>query len=149
MKDRFTRGFLAGILAGVPTFFFNIGAFYFNLSTLRWADFMGLYVMGRKPIGLGETLFTIIAVYIFLSFLGIIFAYLIPKISSYNYLLKGWVFGVSIWFIAYAVTMLYKVPELAFIPLKTVVSSFIGGSIWGISLSYILKWLDNRLGVEI
>jgi uncharacterized membrane protein YagU involved in acid resistance len=148
MKDRFTRGFVAGIIAGIPTLVFNMGAFYLKFATLHWADFMGIFTYGRKPIAFAETLFAIIAVYIFLSFLGIIFAYFILRMSSQNYILKGWVFGLSIWFISYAITILFNVPELAFIPLKTVLSNFIGASIWGISLALALKWLDDRIKVS-
>lgn len=69
----------------------------------------------------------------------------IPIITIENHLFKSWVFGVSIWFITYAITLLFGVPELAFIPLETTISNFIGASLWGILSSFVLKWMEARL----
>ena len=145
MKDRFTIGFLSGILAGVPTHIFIWGAYYLHLTTLRWVDFMGIFVYGKKPVILGETLLGVVSMYFFVGLLGIVFAFIIPKITSKNYLLKGVVFSLFVWFLAYVVAQLFKVPELLHIPLKTTLSHFIGATIWGLSLGYALNWLGNRI----
>ncbi len=76
---------------------------------------------------------------------GIIFAFFIPKISSANFLLKSWIFGVLIWFAAFMVTVLFKVPGLVIIPFKTAVANLVQASIWGFSLGYCLSWFENRL----
>lgn len=48
VEDRFTRGLLAGLIAGVPTFIFNHGLFYLKMTNLRWSDFMSLFIYGKK-----------------------------------------------------------------------------------------------------
>lgn len=108
---------------------------------------MGIMTYGREPITLGETVVATVAVFIGLGFLGMIFSFIIIKFSSQNYLLKSWLFGVFIWFGSYAITLLFGVPELAFIPLNTTVSNFLGASIWGLTLGVVLNWLDDRLKV--
>lgn len=75
-----------------------------------------------------------------------IFVFLVQKLfSSDNLLLKGWFYSVIWWFIIYAISHLYKVPELTYVPLKSSFSNFIGASLWGLVMAYVLKWQDDRV----
>jgi hypothetical protein len=145
LKDRFTRGFLSGLIAAIPSLAFAIISFSLKWTTLRWAHFAALLIYGRKSTNLGENVFSSLAVFFFCGMLGIICAFIVPKISSTNYLLKSWVFSIAIWFFVFVVTFLFKVPGLLIIPYKTAVSNFIEATIWGLSLGYGLKWFDRRL----
>ncbi len=145
MGDRFTRGLIAGIIAGIVPFIFNFGAKMLNFSTLVWADFMGLFVLGRRPEGTGEMIFTIILQFFLLGIMGVVFAFIISLFSSQNYWLKGTVFGGSIWFLIYFLTFVFKLPGIEQIPIKTAISNLIGGLLWGFALSISLNWLDDRL----
>ncbi|HBF38697.1 MAG TPA: hypothetical protein DDW50_15440 [Firmicutes bacterium] len=145
LKDRFTRGFLAGVIAGIPVVAFSWVAASLKWTTLRWSDFAAILIYGHKSANLGEEIFSVVGVFVFCGVLGIICAFIIPKISSSNYLLKSWVFSIAVWFAAFVLTLFYKVPGLLIIPLKTVVSNFAEATIWGFMLGYCLKWFDNRL----
>lgn len=145
IKDRFTRGFLSGAIAGIPIVISSAIAYNLQWTTLRWAHFAAVLIYGRKYETLWENLFASLATLFFTGLLGIIFAYLIPKMTSRNYLLKGWVFSVAIWFLCYAVTLLFQVPELQNIPLKTAFFNFILATIWGLALGYALHWFDDGL----
>lgn len=145
MRDRFTRGFLSGIIAVIPVFVFSLIASLFKWTTLRWADFAAILIYGHKSTNLGEEIFSILGVFFLCGTLGIVCAFIIPKISSSNYLLKSWVFSMAFWFLAFVITLFYKVPGLLIIPYKTAVSNFIEATIWGFSLGYCLKWFDSRL----
>jgi len=145
MKDRFTRGFLSGGIAGIPTLAFSLIASSLKWTTLRWSNFAAILIYGQKSTNFIKEIFSSLVVFIFCGVLGIICAFIIPKISSSNYLLKSWVYGIAIWFFVFVVTLLYKVPGLLIIPLKTAVSNFIEATIWGLSLGYCLKWFDSRL----
>lgn len=104
---------------------------------------MAVFIYGLTPEGVGETIFALASVFFFFGFLGIAFAFLLTYISDQNYVLKGWVFGLAIWFISYAIAHLYKIPQLEVIPLMTAFWNFIGASVWGITLSLVLKRLDH------
>ncbi len=145
MKDRFIIGFVSGVIAGILPNIFNWSAYHLHLSTLRWADFMGALVYGKKPVTIVETYFATVYVYFFLGLLGILFSYLIPKITSKNYLFKGVIFSLFIWFLAHTITVLFKVPELTNLPLKTALSNSVSAILWGLSLGYTLSWFDNRV----
>ncbi|KUO53409.1 MAG: hypothetical protein APF76_09210 [Desulfitibacter sp. BRH_c19] len=146
IKDRVTRGMIAGFVAGVVTKVYDLLAFYFGISTLRWLDFAGIMMYGELPVFLSYQIFATLGTLFFHALLGIVFVILIQRLlTSNNMLLKGWFFGVSLWFIILAVFHLFKVPELNFVPLKTTVSSFVGASIWGLTMAKIVHWLDNKI----
>ena len=145
MKDRFTRGFLSGIIAGIPTAIFALLGNLFKWTTIRWVDFAAILIYGRKSINLIEYIFSVMAVFFICAMLGVIIAYIIPRISSTNYLLKCFAFGELFWFFAFVVTFLFRVPGLTMIPGKSAISNFIMSAIWGLSLGYCLKWFDRRL----
>ena len=148
IRDRVTRGLLAGIVAGIITKGYDVLAFYLHFSTLRWLDFSGIMMFGRKPLSLGEQIFATLSVWFFHALLGIIFVMLIQRmISSDNLFLKGWFYGVVWWFMIFAIAHLFKIPQLALVPLKTSVSNFVGASIWGLVLAAAVKWLDRKAKV--
>ncbi len=143
MGDRFTRGFIAGILAGVVPFIINYAAYSLELSTLRWADFMGKFLYGSQPQSTGEVFFAKMSQFAALGLLGIIFAYLITFVTSKNLFLKSVVYSITIWFVAFAITFLFQLPGLKEVPLKTVIANFISAISWGLALGVALKWLDQ------
>lgn len=145
MKDRFTRGFLSGVIAGVPTLAFAFIASSFKWTTLRWSNFAAILIYGQKSTNPSEEIFASLGVFFFCGILGIVCAFIIPKISSTNYLLKSWVFSLAVWFFIFAATVFYKIPGLLIIPYKTAVSNFVEATIWGFTLGYCLKWFDSRL----
>ncbi len=145
MKDRFSRGLLAGIIAGVITKVYDLTAFYLHLSTLRWFDFTATMIYGHKPLNLGEQIFATLGTWFFHSMLGIIFVFMIERLfSSDNLFLKGWFYGVAWWFIICVIFQLFKIPEFSNIPLKTTLSNFVGASIWGILLAAAVMWLNRQ-----
>ena len=146
IKDRVTRGMIAGFIAGVITKIYDLTAFYLGISTLRWLDFAGLMMYGKKPAYLSYQIFATLGTLFFHALLGIVFVILIRQLlTSNNLLLKGWFFGVTLWFVIFSVFHLFKIPDLNFVPLKTAVSSFVGASIWGLTLAKIVHWLDNKI----
>jgi len=148
IRDRFTRGMLAGIVAGIITKVYDLLAFYLHFSTLRWLDFAGIMLLGRKPPNLAEQIFVTFGVWFFHAILGVIFVMLIQRmISSDNLFLKGWFYGVVWWFMIFAIAHLFKIPQLALVPLKTSVSNFVGASIWGLVMAVAVQWLDRKAKV--
>lgn len=145
MRDRFTRGLVAGIVAGIVPFFINWGAFTLNLNTLRWSEFIGMLILGDLPATTGEMLFTIAAQFILLGILGVIFAYLLPLLSVENYQLKGSLYGLAIWFLAFIIVHLFKIGGIFEIPLKTAATNAVAGLFWGLALSIILGWFEHRV----
>lgn len=148
MGDRFTRGMAAGLLAGIPVVAVNQTSYYIKLSSLRYLDFASLMIFGGLPQNRGEVWFAFFVMWGFFGILGSVFSLLIPTIMSENLILKGFVFGFSVWFIIFAVTALFKVPELQNISLNNAFSSFIGAIIWGLALGFAFGWLNSKQQVN-
>ncbi len=143
MNDKFIKGIGSGVTAGVVAAVWNLATYYFNFSTLRYLDFSGVLIYGRKPTGTLESIFAWFGMLMFQALLGIVYAYLSPVIKTRHYLLKGWFYGVMVWFGSYAVTILFNVPELKIVSFKTAASNFIGASIFGWVLAHTLQLLDR------
>lgn len=146
LDDRLTRGFLAGILAGIPTILTGLVLrFVLHATTLLYADFAAILVFGHKAPTLTGKLFSLLVVFMFWGFLGIVFSYLIRYFNSQNLLFKGLLWGALVWFLSYVVTLLFKVPGLLIIPVKTAISQLFGGLIWGGLLAEIFGYLDKKV----
>jgi hypothetical protein len=143
MHDRFTRGFTAGVLGGLLSSAWNLSSFYLNFSNLRYLDFAAIMTYGRKTRTLWETIFSFFSTIFVYGLLGIIFIYLVTFITSENLLFKGFLFGVTSWFIFYSITLLFKIPELSRISFLTTLANFIGAVIYGIAMAFFLKVLDK------
>jgi len=145
LDDRFTKGLIAGICGGFISLSWGLTSkFILHFTTLLYADFAAALVYGRKAHDILEIAFSLLVVFMFFGAGGIAFAYLIRHIGSQNIILKGLFWGSAIWFASYVMSILYKVPELQHIPLKTSVSQLIGGFIWGSTMAWAYNYLDQK-----
>lgn len=143
LSDRFTKGFLAGIIGGVSTTILGYLFFQLKFGTLRFADFAAIMVYGREAEGVLEVLFAILIHWGFSGAAGAFFVYLLKKIRTENLIFKGWIFGVGIWFFVYIVTELFKIPELDTISLSSSVSNLLASSFYGIVMVYAYLYLEQ------
>ena len=145
LRDRLARGFVAGLIAGVAMnvlshIFFNLG-----WAELRFLDWAGVMIYGYRPETFSEAAFAQLAQLIFVGVLGVIFAYLIPLLTSRNYHLRGWLFSSLIWFSLYGITLLFDVKTTIPLNVGTAVSDLIGASVYGLTLAEVLRLLDHKV----
>lgn len=145
MKDRFYNGFISGVIGGIASFIVNFGSKVLGFNTVVWTDFMGLFVTGRRPEGLIERVFFISVEFAFLGVLGVLFALIIPHISSKHLILKGAIYGISVWMTLFSLPFLLQLPEIGVFPLKTVIFNISASFVWGGAMALILKKVDSRL----
>lgn len=146
LKDRFTLGFIAGVISFVPPFIWNhLSKFALGFSDLTFVDFASVLTYGEFSKNLSEYIFALIALIYWNGLLGVVFVFLLKKIESKNLAFKGWCFGISVWFFSYVITHLFQIPEFAEISLNTVISNAIGATLNGITLGYTLNYLHKRL----
>ncbi|ATW24420.1 hypothetical protein [Candidatus Formimonas warabiya] len=143
-NDRLTRGFVAGLIGCIPLFIFNNAAYYLKISQLRYLDFAAVIIYGHRVTNTMEVLFAFFATLFFASALGVVFACLIPAVTHRNILFKGFLFSGGVWFFCYALTVLFKIPEVSHVNVFTAFCNFIGAVIWGLSLAYALQWIDRK-----
>jgi hypothetical protein len=143
LKDRVTAGFIAGIVAGVAMNVIDYISFYINFSQELLHHWAAVMIYGRLPASIPESAFAQLGQLMFSGFLGIIFAYILLRLTSGNYLLKGWIYAVLMWFGIYALTILFRVPFLQRHTLGTVVTTFVSASIYGLILAEMLHRLQK------
>lgn len=143
MKDRFANGLVAGFISGIIIDILNFAAYYLHWSTMRYLDWAGIMIFGRKPTFLSEEIFAQLVQLAFSAFIGVLFAYLYFEITSRYYLLKGIFLGVMFWFFIYAAGIALKLPHLSVIPFKTSLMNFVGAIIYGLIAAETLRRFDK------
>ncbi|HHU76473.1 MAG TPA: hypothetical protein GXZ24_06235 [Firmicutes bacterium] len=145
MTDRVTQGFIAGFLGAIVAVAVTFGARALGFNTILWADFMSVFIMGKKADGALELVIFVAVQFVFLGFLGVIFSMLLPRIKSKYILFKGALYGVVIWFILFSLPHLLRLPFFKEVPLKTVLTHGIGAFLWGLGTAFILNKISMRV----
>ena len=142
--DRFFRGMTAGMLGGIlmnAWSFFSYSMLHF--TTMRFVDWTGIVLYGHPPIGFGQTLYALFFHLFWAGFLGVIFAFAVPIITSRGLLFKGIFYSLICSFLIYAVPRLYQMPQFKTTLFKTTLSNNIGAIIWGASLALTLLFIEK------
>jgi len=145
IKDTLTRGFIAGVIAGVLMNMVSFISYYLGFAQLRFLDWPSIIITGQIPANNLAALFFMAVQLIFVGFLGSIFALLITRLTtSMNYIFKGFLFGVISWFTIYGLTYLADVPKLTPLDMGTAMTDFTAAIVFGVVLSETLSQLDKR-----
>ena len=143
--DRLYRGFIAGAIAGILLNAINLSCFYiFKITEIRFIDWTSILAFGYRPENLNGILLNLFFQLLWDGFLGVIFAFLIPHVTSRAYLIKGVLYGSFLTFVFRAVAVLFRLPFLINkFPLMTHEVNLLAVFIWGLTLAFILKKLDQ------
>lgn len=147
--DRFMRGLVSGIVGGVVMNIWSLTSYHIlHFTERRFLDWASVLMYGHLPSNLKETAFALVAQILWAGFLGILYAYLIPVVTSRGYLIKGAFWGFITGFLIYASAILLNMPYFSRISVDTVISQMVGGVIWGLTLAQVLRWLDTTPRVK-
>lgn len=147
MQDRIISGFLAGIVASISMNIIDWAGHLLGFYQERLLNWAAVALYGRLPANTPEIVLAQIGQIIFAGFLAIPFIYLLPKLTSGNYIVKGWIFGLIIWFGVYALSIAFRLPHLEQHAFFAVVSHLISASVYGVVLGMTLSLLDQRKGL--
>ncbi len=91
--DRFFRGFTAGVVGGVLMQIWSFFSFHvLDFCKLRVIDWAAIMIFGKQTETILETIFAVFAHLLFAGFLGMVFAFLLLRVTSRLCLLKGVIF---------------------------------------------------------
>jgi hypothetical protein len=149
IKDRLTRGFIAGLIAGIPMNILSYIFFRLGFTELRFVDWVYILLLERmvQPT-ISSHAFALITHLMFTGILGIIFAYFIKSVSTENYYFKGWLFSVTVWFLSYLGSTLFPVFKFIITSVKTPATNLVSATVFGLVLAWALKWLDHSVKVN-
>lgn len=144
IDDTFLKGYIAGLVASVATTVVDLISYSINFTQVRYLDFASIIMFERFPTTTNETVFAQAIDIFWQGFLGTMFALIITKVITPNYLkIKGWLFGTGVWFAIYGASRLFSLPALGRVSLQTSFSHFITASVFGLVLAYSYEWLTK------
>jgi hypothetical protein len=148
IDDRFTRGFIGGVIGALAQFIITLPTYYLGITKLRWLDFANVLTHGHEPINGVESIFSELVMIVWSGGLGILFTFLIPYIENRNYRLKGILYGGFVWFAVYAVTVFAKLPILPKINTPTAIVHAAASLLWGFIMVETIKRLEDRIDAK-
>lgn len=147
--DRTFRGAIAGIAGGILMDVWDLFShYYLHFGSFRYLDWAAMMIYGEPPENIYETIVSLITQVLWAGFLGIIFSFLILKITSRGYLIKGAFYGFMVCFIIFSIPVLLRVPHLYQTGPNTQFAHVIGAVIYGITTAAVLHQLDNKQRVK-
>ncbi|MDD3893426.1 MAG: hypothetical protein PHU36_00180 [Syntrophomonadaceae bacterium] len=148
MQDRFARGYLAGAIAGLVMAAINLISFKLGLAQVRYTDIAAMLIWGDLPKSTWEVIFAEVIHIASAGLLGIVFAYLLPKLESGYLLLKGSTYGAATWFLIHTAGSFFHVPILEKSTSGTTFSHLISATVYGMVLAVSLTWLESYADKE-
>lgn len=141
--DRFSCGFLAGIIGAVVMDVWSfISHSFLSYAELQFLDWASVLLFGRLPANMVETVISLLAHIAWTGVIGIILAYLMPLITARQYLYKGALLGFVFGFMFLAIPIVFNVNSLNSHATGTVVTVIIGSLLWGIVTASLLRSFD-------
>lgn len=146
LTDRFARGLVAGFVASLCQTALNLFAYFvIHVPGGRYYNFGTSMILGKKSSTLFEAVFGQIVQIGFATGAAVIFAYVILGINSKNHLIKGVLWGLCVWFLAYSTIVYFHIATNMRINVYSATSNAITSALWGVLMAAILRWLDNRV----
>lgn len=143
-NDRFIKGLFAGLVAGIVHDFYDVITNLLKIDEHSYFDWVGIVIIGKEPKTLIEYILTISAKTFLSAILGILFAYLIPKLTSKNLVIKGSIFGATIWFIFFTAVFVFKIEKLMDTNATSALSDAVNSIVYGIILALGYNYLDKK-----
>jgi len=144
-KEHYLPGLIAGTCGGVAATIVNLMLILlFKVGNLRFIDFAGVFIFAHPPASPGENLLAFLGYLGFSASLGVLFTYLVGFPPKPYLLLKAIHFGLGVWFCSYALTLLFKVPELAKISLGSAITNFLAAAVYGLVVGLVLRFLAEK-----
>jgi len=143
--DRFIAGWVSGLIAGVLMNAWSFLSFHvLSLTEHMIIDWTGGMIYGKAPESILEIFVALLLNFLFAGFLGGVFAMVIFHIGSDFLYLKGIIIATMFAFTFFTIPTLFQEPMFKKVAVNSVISNYIGATIWGIAAARILKWIDKR-----
>lgn len=144
VHDRFMRGLLAGMIGGIAALAVNLLLTdVLNFGKLHFYQISGVMIFGHLPRGLMQSIFAEIGHIGLSSAVGIVLAYLLPRVKTDYLWVKGIFAGLAVWFAVYATTVLFKVPSVLKTDLSSAVTNFLASVAYGLVTVIVLRKFDH------
>ncbi|HEX3033445.1 MAG TPA: hypothetical protein VHS59_14635 [Bacillota bacterium] len=149
IRDRFTRGWVAGACGGLLGGLFSFLPYAMGLSTMRITDWSAIMSYGRvSPFSSADQAYALFVLAVSTGFIGIIFAYLLPLVTEDNLYFKGWTIYLVPWWMIYLLTGLAKTAGTVNLSVMTTLFDGIAVSIMGLGTVASYRLLDPKFSAK-
>ncbi|NLN16017.1 MAG: hypothetical protein GX182_01700 [Firmicutes bacterium] len=145
IRERFTRGFVAGTIAGAVSSLADYLSHLLGIVELPYVEWAAVLLYGHRLRNIGEAIIAQLGQLFFSGLLGVGFAYLLRAIDTEDYRFKGAVYGITVWFSAHVIAKLFRVTELIPVGPDTLLSDLVTAGIFGLVLAEILQRMEKRM----
>ncbi len=151
MKDKFLVGFIAGVIGAIVTAIVSVPLYMLKLNKLLLLDYANILISGKKTQSAIGYIFGTLIHWGFSGAAGVLFAYLVNHklLTNKNLWIKGWTFGLGLWFIINIITTIFNVEGLTVIPVGTAIINALASSLFGIVMALMFNWLNNMKNAKI
>ena len=143
-KDRLIRGALAGIIGGLLLIGSNFFSQYLlHFAKTNWSESMSQLIMGHGVKNAMDLIVSICFECIWNSFLGVLFVRLVIPEKEGSYLGRALGLNFIAWFFLQAIGTMYHIKTIDLVQWQTVISNWIGITIFGITMAWLTKKWDK------
>jgi hypothetical protein len=143
-SDKLLNGIIAGSIASIAKDLLTIiPELILKLHPSYW-DYSNYWIFVSERKKLPNLLISIFAEICFGAFLATAYSYLKDYMQTRYIIFRGILYGFSIWFILRGIITLFKIRDLVPTEPTIVIINIIIGGIYGLVISYILKWLESK-----
>ncbi|MHB1126747.1 MAG: DUF6789 family protein [Bacillota bacterium] len=145
MHVKLTRVIISGFTGGLAMFIPDYSLYLLGINKFRNLDWASIIAFGHTPMTTWESIFGEITNLIWTMLLGVVFVYIASRIiTSSKLYLRGFIYGVAMWFIINALAVMYKLPDL-YLTFGSVITNLISAIVYGLVLATMLRLLDKDL----
>jgi hypothetical protein len=136
IDDRFTAGFIAGIIGGAVASILDYISYGLGITKLLYIDWASVFILGHRFENIGEALLGQWGNLLFCGMAGVIFAYLVVGVTSKYLYFKAIAFAYMVCFFTNAMVFMFDMNALKPIGACTALSDIITDGIYGLVLAY-------------
>jgi hypothetical protein len=144
MKDWFMRGFLSGIIGGIPGVVLGYVSYQLHFSKNLFRHFMSNWIYGHYAHSVIERTLSQVWQILWVGILGVGFAMLIRWTGEDYYYPKGAAYGVIIWFVIYLGGALFKIEPMMNQAWQTALTHFVDAVLIGLGTAWVYRLLEGR-----
>lgn len=151
MRDKIITGAAAGVTGGIlqEALHLTVNVWLLKTTDMLLASVAGAMILGHKAQNWGEFAVGFTGHLILATFFGMLFAYVLELTEYRYYLLKGWLYGISLWFMNFTVGTQWRIDGVHHMNWAEKLSFLVPHMLYGFITAYVIYYLDERLDKKV
>lgn len=144
MRDKVIAGFIAGLAGGLVMNLLDQVSYFIGIAQVIHPDWATALILGTRTTNLPEFLFGLLMQLFHAGVMGIVYTVFIDYAGREYRLFKGVIYGISVFVVTQAITVLLYTPAINPLSLNTALSNVITSGVYGLVLAQTYHALRRR-----